>query len=141
MQLTVNVKKQIEVEFLQVEAEVRYWEDATVNGVQDDEGSLIPLRRGDLWCPVIRLRDGQIMEWPAGVVASIHYKVCDQGQYWLWDAAGSRVAEYNGDYVPDSFLCHGDRGYGDYIIFDVGGDGMIQGWAKPKPDPDDWDLL
>ena len=55
--------------YIEVSAEVRYWEDATVNGTEDSAGSLIPLRSGDLWRPVIRLSDGMVMDWPAGVEA------------------------------------------------------------------------
>lgn len=119
-------------EFIEVSAEVRYWEDASVNGVDDDSGSLIPFRNGDLWCPVIRLSDGAVVDWPAGMTASIHYKVCDQGEYWLLDSERKRVAKWGGDYVPDDFLCHGDRGYGDYIIFKVGADGVIAKWRAPE---------
>lgn len=33
--------------------------------------------------------------------------------------------------MPDDFLCHGDQGYGDYIIMKINENGMIQGWGKP----------
>ena len=59
-------------------------------------------------------------------------KVCDQGEYWLLDSERKRVAKWGGDYVPDDFLCHGDRGYGDYIIFKVGADGVIAKWRAPE---------
>lgn len=118
--------------YIEVSAEARYWEDATVNGVDDTDGSLIPLRFGALWTPVIRLCDGYIMGWPKGVAADIHYKVCDQGEYWLLDSEGSRIAKWAGDYVPDAFLCHGDRGYGDYIILKIGSDGKIVGFKSPE---------
>ena len=64
--------------------------------------------------------------------ADVHFKVCDQGEYWLLDDDSERVARWAGFYVPDEFLCHGDEGYGDYIIFKVGADGRIEGWAKPE---------
>ena len=115
--------------FLEVSAEVRYWEDATVNGVTDDLGTLIPFRSGELWTPIIRLSDGAIVDWPQGTVASVHYKVCDQGEYWLLDGNKARVEKCAGDYVPDSFLCHGDTGWDDYIIFNVGAEGIIEKWV------------
>ena len=77
-------------------------------------------------------------DWPQGTVAEIHYKVCDQGEYWLADSTGVKVAKRKGYYVPDDLLCVGDRGYGDYIIFNVGADGMIAGWTPPKIDPSEW---
>ena len=53
--------------YIEVSAEVRYWEDATINGVEDEKGTLTPFKQGDLWCPVIRLSDGQVMDWPQGL--------------------------------------------------------------------------
>lgn len=117
--------------YIEVSAGVRYWEDATVNGIEDHDGSLIPARHGELWLPVIRLADGVVMDWPTDTEADIHYKVCDAGEYWLLDADRQRIAKWAGFYVPDRFLCHGDNGYGDYIIFKVGAGGAIQKWRQP----------
>lgn len=125
--------------YIEVEADVRYWEDATVNGAEDERGELIPFRFGKLWCPVIRLADGWVVGWPEGTEADIHYKVCDQGEYWL-AAEHGRIAKWSGCYVPDDFLCHGDNGYGDYIIFKVDATGHIKGWTRPKIDAEDWDV-
>lgn len=127
----------MDAKYIEVSAEVRYWEDAEVNGVEDTDGSLMPFRRGDLWCPTIRLSDGAIMGWPEGTTALVHYKVCDQGDYWLLDHDQNRIAKYQGDYVPDKFLCHGDEGYGDYIIFNVAEDGKIIDWNEPTITPPD----
>ena len=118
--------------YIELSAGVRYWEDATVNGVEDSDGTLVPFRNGENWCPVIRLSDGMVMDWPQGTTADIHYKVCDAGEYWLQDANRKRVAKWTGYYVPDAFLCHGDNGYGDYIIFKVGADGLIEKWKMPE---------
>ncbi len=117
--------------YLEVCAEVRYWEDASVNGAEDKEGALIPCREGRYWTPTIRLADGLVMDWPQGTTADIHYKVCDAGEYWLLDEARERVAKWAGFYVPGEFLCHGDNGYGDYIIFNVGADGFITRYTTP----------
>jgi len=89
--------------YIELEAEVRYWEDASVNGADDLAGTLIPFRRGDLWCPKIRLADGFIVGWTEGTTADVHYKVCDQGEYWLASECG-RIAKWRGDYVPNNFL-------------------------------------
>lgn len=121
-----------------VAAEVRYWEDATVNGVEDEEGDLIPCRVDDLWIPVIDINEGRVLCWPGDKKASIHYKVCDAGEYWLADASGKKVAKWKGHYVPDAFLCVGDRGYGDYIIMEVDEDGKIKGWKVPQIKSDEW---
>lgn len=118
--------------FIEVKAEVRYWEDATVNGVEDLDGGLIPFKTGLNWCPVICVESGQIVGWPIGTRADIHYKVCDAGQYWLLNENKERVGKWAGDYVPSKFLCHGDDGYGDYIIFKVGADGRIENYKSPQ---------
>ena len=114
--------------FVEVRAEVRYWEDAEVNGVEDSIGSLIPLRSGLHWVPVIRLADGMVMDWPQGTTADIHYKVCDQGEYWLQDADRRRMVRWAGWYVPDEVLSPGGEGYGDYIIMKIGPDGVVENW-------------
>jgi uncharacterized protein YuzE len=128
--------------FLCVAAAVRYWEDATVNGVEDVSGDLIPCRFEDLWLPQIELATGTIQHWPKGTTASIHYKVCDAGKYYLADTSGKRIAKWKDHYVPDRFLTVGDEsGYGDYIILDVDGDGRIAGWETPEIDPDEWESI
>lgn len=126
-----------ELKTLIVKAGVRYWEDATVNGAEDINGTLIPLRVRDEWCPTIELDTGKIRNWPQGTIAYIHYKVCDAGQYWLGDDAGNKLLKWQGDYVPDRFLCVGDRGFGDYIILTVSNDGVITGWKKPHIDTEE----
>lgn len=129
-------------EFLVVEAGVRYWEDATVNGQEDTEGTLIPLRSGGLWNPVIDMATGQIQRWPQGTTADIHYKVCDAGKYWIVDDEGRMTAKWKGDYVPDDALCFGGEGYGDYIILTVNADGRIEGWKRPDLGADDrWHII
>jgi hypothetical protein len=127
-----------DAKMLYVEAEVRYWEDASVNEVEDTEGDLIPLRDGLLWKPTINLENGEILEWPKGTTANIHYKVCDQGEYWLLDAGGNKKYKWRGYYVPDDLLCVGGSGYGDYIIFNVGEDGFIKDWGKPTLKEAEW---
>lgn len=126
--------------YLEVRAGVRYWEDATLNGKEDLHGE-VPLRKGDDWCPVIELATGRILDWPAGVEARIHYKVCDDGEYWLQNAARQRIARWEDEYVPDDILCVGENGYGDYIILTVGADGLIGSWRAPELDPDEWTVV
>lgn len=124
--------------YFEAEAGVRYWEDAKVNGVQDDLGALVPCRIGDAWCPTIEIATGKIVGWPEGTTADIHYKVCDDGRYWLLDKDGTRIAKRKSDYVPDDFLCHGDNGYGDYIILTAGSDGQIADYRHPEIVRDEW---
>lgn len=125
MSVTVQIQRTetVEVRFLKVEAGVRYWEDATVNGIEDEAGTLIPCRNQDNWSPIIDLATGKIEGWPENTVASIHYKVCDAGRYALLDAGYNEVCVKEG-YVP-GIMCPKSYGYGDYIIMDVGPDGEI----------------
>lgn len=127
----ISAQPVMQATYLEVGAEVRYWEDATINGATDTDGTLTPLRKGDLWASVIRLADGSVMDWPQGTTADIHFKVCDAGEYWLLDDERKRVAKWTGLYVPDDFLCQCKNGYGDYIILKVGADGKIEKWRAP----------
>ena len=117
---------------LYVEAGVRYWEDASVNGVEDTEGSLIPCRIGELWMPVIDLETGKIENWKEGTEADIHYKVCDQGTYIIRDETGKVVKKEEG-YVPD-IMSPAENGYGDYIIMKVNAKGFIENWKNITSD-------
>lgn len=124
--------------FIEVEAGVRYWEDASINGAEDTDGK-VPFRKGDVWCPVIELQTGQVQNWPVGVEANIHYKVCDAGQYWLLDENNQRIAKWKDYYVPNDFLCVKDNGYGDYIIMKIDGEGKIKNWKQPYIDEEEWE--
>lgn len=125
IELTQIVSK--EVKYLQAECGVRYWEDAQVNGTEDTDGELIPLRVKDAWCPTIDLETGVVQDWPAGTTADVHFKVCDAGIYKLLDAEKNVVREIDG-YVP-KMMSPGGYGYGDYVIMTIGPDGKIENWA------------
>jgi hypothetical protein len=135
------MNEQNEMKYLIVDARVRYWEDAEINGVEDEQGDLVPFRDGDSWKPTIDLENGTVQDWPQGTTASIHYKVCDDGDYWLADSDGVNRMKWKGNYVPDNFLCFGDEGYGDYIIFKIDESGKINNWKKPTINASEWDLL
>lgn len=125
IELTQVVSK--EIKYLQAECGVRYWEDGEVNGTEDTDGELMPLRVKDAWCPTIELETGTIQDWPAGTIANIHYKVCDAGLYKLLDAEKKVVREIDG-YVP-TMMSPGGSGYGDYVIMTIGPDGKIENWS------------
>lgn len=123
IEIKIQRTETVQVKYLKVEAGVRYWEDAEVNGLADEDGSAIPCRSGDAWCPVIDLDTGIIQDWPANTIADLHYKVCDAGRYALLDADHNEVCVKDG-YVPD-VMCPTGGGYGDYIIMHIGPDGVI----------------
>jgi len=131
--MVVKIKKEIEVfaKFLKVNAGVRYWEDATVNGIKDAEeaqNAAIPCRELDCWRPVIDIETGVITNWKKGTTADIHYKVCDNGSYAVVSDKDEDILVYDG-YVP-KIMAPGGNGYGDYIIMSVNEDGLIHDWLS-----------
>ena len=63
------------------------------------------------------------------------------GRKWLitgangaktWIIMARVAANPHGADGPTLFLCHGDTGYGDYIILNVGEDGLIKGYKAAK---------
>jgi hypothetical protein len=129
MKTTVKIEKEVELKMLVVKAGVRYWEDAKVNGVEDEQGDLIPCRVMDLWCPIIDIDSGVITNWTQGVKADVHYKICDAGSYYLQDSEGNSVLSIENDYVPE-IMCPKENGYGDYIIMIVDENGKIENWKQ-----------
>lgn len=135
--LRLKETKSVPVKYIRARCGVRYWEDARVNGEEDADGSRIPLREGTPadndnlgggnWRPTIDLDTGKIEGWPEGTTASIHYKVCDDGDYELLDADRNVVASIDG-YVP-SLMCPEGNGYGDYVIMEIAADGTIAKWV------------
>lgn len=122
------------IEFL---VPVRHPEDATVNGQEDKDGTLMPLNEG-WWQAQIELKTGIVKGWPEGQTASIYYKVCDSGEYWLTDHHGSRFYKWKDHYVPDAILCVGETGFGDYVGFDINEEGIIEGWEEPLLKESEW---
>ena len=116
-----------DIKFIEVFAKVRYWEDAKVNGTEDTEGRLIPCKIQGAWRPRINIETGKVVNWTKGIKASIHYKVCDAGEYKLQDEYANTKLSYEG-YVPKC-LCPNENGYGDYIIMDIDENGLIKDWS------------
>jgi len=112
--------------YLQVSAGVRYWDDGSVDGVEDTEGTLIPFGGGDYWDIKIDIETGFIVDWPTGVSASVHYKVCDDGHYNLQSEDGETLETHEGYAI--SCMSPEKNGYGDYIIMSIDNLGHIRGW-------------
>lgn len=126
MKVTILKEVQFEAKVLNVKAFVRYWEDATVNGTNDESGEIVPFKKGDTWAPVIDIDTGIITDWPVGTTADIHFKVCDGFSASVADESGKIIHEYDG-YVPNT-MCPAEEGYGDYIIMHIAPNGQIDGW-------------
>lgn len=134
MKAKIKVTKEVEIKTLAIAAKVRYWEDATINGIEDKDGTLTPCKEGDLWKPIIDIDSGVINNWEQGTMARIHFKVCDSGSYYLNDEEGNTVLSIEEYYVP-KIACPAENGYGDYIIMDIDENGKIANW---KIDIDDF---
>ncbi|MCK9549160.1 hypothetical protein [Aquamicrobium sp.] len=140
--ICLKESKSVPVKYLRARCGVRYWEDGTVNGEEDADGSRIPCREGTAadndhfgggnWRPVIDLDTGKIEGWPEGTIASIHYKVCDDGDYELLDEERNVVKAIDG-YVP-SIMCPEGQGHGDYVIMEIAADGTIANWRADLSD-------
>ena len=127
MKMKFKVEKEFEVVTILVEANVRYWEDSSIDGIDDTDGSLMPCRKGDAWCPIIDIETGVILNWEIGKTAEVHYKVCDDGGYWLLNKHGDKIAKLVDYYVPKFLDTVGD-GFGDYIILNIEKNGKIKDW-------------
>jgi hypothetical protein len=134
MKVTIKVEKEVEIKTLAIAANVRYWEAATINGIEDEDGTLTPCKDGDLWKPVIDIDTGIIQNWEQGKKANIHFKVCDEGSYYLKDENGVTLLSIEDNYVPK--IAYPERnGYGDYIIMNIDESGKIDNW---NPDIEDF---
>jgi hypothetical protein len=131
MKATIKIEKEVDIKTVLVNAHVRYWEDASINGVADEDGTLTPCREGDLWCPEIDIDTGVILNWPKGTTADIHFKVCDGGSYYLKDAEGNIVLKREDDYVPNQLI---PGSYGDYIEMTIDVNGKIADWTPSLDD-------
>ena|ERR1051325_11086333 len=126
MKATIKIEKEVEIKTLKATVSEPDWEDATINGIEDEDGDRIPCRVGNDWCPIIDIDTGIITNWIKGVTANIHYKVCDSGVYELIDSDGRTVATNEG-YVP-TIMCPEGNGFGDYIKMKVDENGQIAKW-------------
>ena len=148
MKVIVNRPVEIDIKTIHVNARVRYPEDAMIQ-----EGPEDAWREDDAdqpkmpcmeyiekhrvtsswhWRPIIDIATGQILNWRAGVRASISYKVCDEFECEVKDSDNAIVASYNG-YVLN-FMAITDKGYGDYIYLEIDENGMIENWSFDEYD-------
>lgn len=144
-----------EVRYLLVDAGVRYYEDATVNGEYDvslyDDKTAKPnmpcveqikerptdnIHTNHLrWRPIIDIKEGVITNWRKGTTAHAFYKICDDGVYSLLDTEKKVLYEVE-SYVP-SILAIEDSGFGDYVDMIIDEDGKIKDWNCTTDDLED----
>lgn len=127
MKVKIKIEETFNATHLLARVGTRYWEDATVNGIEDVDGDLIPCRDGDYWCPKINIETGQIENWKQGTTADIHYKSCDDNEFQLLDENGHLIKQIEGYVI--STMCPEENGYGDYVIMKIDENGFIQNWV------------
>ena len=142
---------------IKLSAGVRYYEDGTINGVddicfeeqQDGAKPRVPcvelfeeehhklsgtyISKEYRWCPIIDVETGIITNWEKGTKARIHYKVCDDCMCELWED-DTLICNNKGYWYCPPFLAIDDDGFGDYIILNVEEDGKIPGWCEAAVD-------
>jgi hypothetical protein len=132
MEAEILVTKTVNIKKLHVNVIPRFIEDAYINGERElEDNPKMPFLTSDFlgdyqWDINIDIDKGLIENWPTDVKASIHYKVCDEGFYEIFDEKGEKLGDFNG-YVPH-IMCPKKPGYGDYIIMDIDENGIIQDW-------------
>lgn len=123
MKVELKVTKEFDVKYLLANVGARYWEDSTVNEVEDTNGDLIPCRDGDSWCPLIDIETGKIVNWEIGKTAKIHYKSCDDNHFKLLDENKNVITSIDGYVIR--MMCPRGGGYGDYVIMSIDENGII----------------
>lgn len=132
MKLTLKVKQEFEVKYLLAKVGARYREDATVNGVEDIEENLMPCFEGKNWCPLIDIESGQILNWEKGKEAYVHYKSCDENNFYLLDKTKNVISEKEGYVI--NMMCPAEDGFGDYVIMNIDSDGFIKNFKADLSD-------
>lgn len=144
MIVEAKIKTEFNAKWLDVDAGVRNWEDGEINGQQDndifDNPDLEPTmpfaeknEDGEWrWRITIDLDNGRIDGWPAGNTASVHYKVCDDGNYRILDNSGNVIIAGESQYVP-GFIGE----YGDYIVMGIDANGYIEDFDFTQEDFDE----
>ena len=125
----VTLRREYPVRYLKANMNVRYWEDAELNG-ETDIHEQMPLRQGDMWVVTVNIETGKVLDWPKGTTAKTHYKVCDAGIYALYQTyedllMNKPLETYNDIYVP---TCLSNGGWGDYVILSIDKNGFIENW-------------
>lgn len=132
MKITLLSPQTFDIKYLIADFGVRYWEDSEINNVEDDPNNpkmpcILDQYGYKRWVLKINIDTGNIINWPIGNSAKIHYKVCDDGHYTLLDNNENQLAEFE-SYVPNVFAID-DQGYGDYVIMTINEEGFIENWS------------
>lgn len=122
MQVTKMEPVTYEATAIQCVLAVRYEEEDMPNDY--------PHRSGDTWNITIDIDTGMIRDWPEGVEPrELNMNVFDEGTYSLLAVKEPNgpefvLAKLVNEYVPNCL----PNDYGDYITFDIDGNGVITNW-------------
>jgi hypothetical protein len=125
MRVTVMRPVEVDVRTARLVLPLRYPGEVRPENAPDFPGRVEPAH--GRWAALeytIDVDTGRIRDWPQGREAKLHLKVCDEGSYFLYDAAGDPVYTLAGDYVPG--WVPGE--WGDYVELDIDAAGVITNW-------------
>ena len=134
----IKIKQMLNVKYIYANFGVRSYEDSELNGVEDDSTPpKMPCydKEDKRWKLTIDVDNGQITNWKKGNTAKIHYKVCDDGEYKIFDKNMIQIGKTIHSYVPKIFAID-DDGYGDYVIMTIDENGFISDWNIDNEDID-----
>lgn len=140
MKCKLKIEKDFDIKYIEADFGVRYFEDAELNGIEDDNENpkmpcIIKKQNENRWKILVDIEKGRINNWETGNTAKIHYKVCDDGIYSLLDEHGGYIKKIE-SYVPAIFAIN-DEGFGDYVIMNIDEDGFIENWECTPEDIQD----
>lgn len=119
MKITINRPVEIEVKYVRLVVPVNYGDEDMPNDFPGRD-------EDDYWTAEIDVDTGRIENWP-GLAHQLFMKVCDEGSYYLLDAAKNEVAKLEDHGVPHGVIPGED---GDYIELKIEHDGTIKNWPK-----------
>lgn len=127
MEGILKLEKKYDMKYIVADFGVRYFEDASLNGVEEnDESPKMPCIKDGRWVIKVDLDNGQITNWEKGNTAKIYYKVCDDGKYAVLDSENNVITNFE-SYVPNIFAID-DSGFGDYVYLTIDREGFIKNW-------------
>lgn len=139
--MKLSIRKEQEVRYLKCHLYVRYFEDVEISTIPNIKENSNPPMFGFKhdeevkayyldW--MINLNEGKIVDWNSDgtlkddTIVKTHYKVVDQGIYWLLDEDKSELCKTSG-YTP-KILGQDEDGFGDYVYLTILPDGKIKDW-------------
>jgi hypothetical protein len=101
---------------------------STINGKKYPTTDEIPcMNNGDMWCPLIDVENGIIINWEKGTTANINIEVDYDYRVFECLDENKNILHILEERVPDS-LSPEKEGYGEYIHMTINNEGVINKW-------------